>query len=528
MKQITLLFIFSLLSHFSNAQTTFQKVFGGTASDNGNYVIQTTDGGYIIAGSTTSIGEGGRDVYVVKTNAAGAIQWTKTFGEAFDNEYGYCIQQTADGGYIVSGQGAFDGFSGEIDFYLIKLTATGETSWTKTYGGNGLEAAYAVRQTSDGGYIMCGQTPAFDTNNFRAYLIKVNATGDITWTKAFASYGYETGKDVQQTADGGYIFLGETDINFDGSGDLYLIKTNASGDVTWSRAIGAADTEEASEVKQTPDGGYIITGSAYGAGSLSRDMLLVKVNSLGVTEWSKTYGSTVNDVSRSVTLTSDGGYAICGSSWGFNVDEDYEVYVVKTNASGVVQWSKTYGGPSLYGDYGFSIQQTNDNGFIITGEAYSFGVGFKNIYLIKTDSNGNSGCSNQGTAATVTSNAVLQNISTTTTVLSGGTAANPATLSHTGGTQTDICAVLSTPEEMNNEGSIMVYPNPFSDVVTVELPNFASTTRVIIYDITGKSLATFELNSQNNSIDLSTLNSGIYFCELVSNNNRKTIKLIKK
>jgi Secretion system C-terminal sorting domain len=528
MKKITLILFIIFLNSVSNAQTTFQKVYGGTTTDNGNYVVQTTDGGYIIAGTTTSIGEGGRDVYVVKTNAAGDVQWTKTFGGATDNEYGYCVQQTSDGGYIVSGDAAFNGFSGEIDFYLIKLTATGDTSWTKTYGGNGFESAFAVRQTSDGGYIMCGQTPAFGTNNFKAYLIKVNTTGDITWSKAYDSYGYATGKDVQQTADGGYIFLGETDIDFDGSGDLYLIKTDALGNPTWSRAIGAADTEEASEVKQTPDGGYIVTGSAYGAGSLSRDMLLLKTNSLGVTEWAKTYGSTVNEVSRSVTLTTDGGYAICGSSWGFNADEDYEVYVVKTNASGVVQWSRTYGGPSLYGDYGFSIQQTNDNGYIITGEAYSFGIGIKNIYLIKTDATGDSGCTNQGTAATVTSNAVLQNISTTTTVLSGGTAANPATVSHTGGTQTDICATLSNSEETFEQGSILAYPNPFTDLVTIDLPTSNLNTKATIFDITGKSLVTFELNSQNNSMDLSNLSSGIYFCKFDSNTNTKTIKLVKK
>ncbi len=145
MKNIKLIAIFLLLINFLNAQTTFQKVYGVPASDTGHYVIQTTDGGYIIACTTTSIGEGGRDVYVVKTDAAGDIVWTKTFGGALDNEYGYCIQQTADGGYIVSGQGAFNGFSGEIDFYLIKLTATGDTSWTKTYGGNGNENALAVK-----------------------------------------------------------------------------------------------------------------------------------------------------------------------------------------------------------------------------------------------------------------------------------------------------------------------------------------------------------------------------------------------
>ncbi len=200
---------------------------------------------------------------------------------------------------------------------------------------------------------------------------------------------------------------------------------------------------------------------------------------------------------------------------------------MKTNASGVVQWSKTYGGPSLYGDYGFSIQQTNDSGYIITGETFSFGVGFKNIYLIKTDSNGNSGCSNQGTAATFTSNIVMQNLTPTSTTFSGGTALNPPTISHNGGTQTSICTVLSTSEEIDNQGSILVYPNPFSDIVTIEIPNFSSTVEATILDVTGKTLAKFELNSQSNTFGLSTLNRGIYFCQLKSTTHTQTIKLVK-
>jgi hypothetical protein len=446
MKKILFIaFTYTIISLSSKAQTTFQRVYGGAAMDNGNSVRKTTDNGFIIAGTTTSFGAGGRDVLVIKTNANGDTTWTKTFGGATDNEYGFCAQQTTDGGYIVSGvASSFADVAG--DMYLIKLTAAGDTIWTRTYGGIGYEWGAFVQQTTDGGYIVVGQTPAFGAGGFDAYLVKLNAAGDISWTKTYGGTGLEIGSAVQQTSDGGYILTGQIGSYGAGFGDFYLLKTDASGNVVWTKAYGVNGEEAGVSVKQTTDGGYIIGGTSESTGPLGKDMCLIKTNAVGDTLWAKIYGGSLIDECNEVIQTADGGYIMCGHSFSFSVAGDYDVYVVKTDNQGTVQWSKTYGSSASASDneFGYSIQQTNDGGYIITGETFSFGLGLKNVYLIKTDALGNSGC-NQDVPATITENLLPQVIAPPTITSSGGTISYPETMINFGGTKTTLCEFIQGP-----------------------------------------------------------------------------------
>lgn len=460
-KILFIAFIYTIISLSSKAQTTFQRVYGGAAMDNGNSVRKTTDNGFIIAGTTTSFGSGGRDVLVIKTNAIGDTAWTRTFGGATDNEYGFCAQQTTDGGYIVSGvASSFADVAG--DMYLIKLTAAGDTIWTRTYGGIGYEWGAFVQQTTDGGYIVVGQTPAFGAGGFDAYLVKLNAAGDISWTKTYGGTGLEIGSAVQQTSDGGYILTGQIDSYGAGFGDFYLIKTDASGNVVWTRAYGVAGEEAGVSVKQTTDGGFIIGGTSENTGPLGKDMCLIKTNSLGDTLWAKIYGGPLIDECNEVIQTADGGYIMCGRSFSFSVAGDYDIYVVKTDNQGTVQWSKTYGSSASASDneFGYSIQQTNDGGYIITGETWSFGLGPSNVYLIKTDALGNSGC-NQATPVTITSNLLPQVIAPPTLTASGGTISYPGTMINSGGTKTTLCEFIPPTCSTPTGGTASTSSGPF-------------------------------------------------------------------
>lgn len=502
--------------------------------DEGKSVRQTTDGGYIIAGTTTSYGAGGRDILVIKTNAAGDTIWTKAFGGDIDNEYGFCVQQTTDSGYIVSGvASSFADVAG--DMYLIKLNSTGDTIWTRTYGGIGYEWGAYVQQTSDGGYIIAGQTPAFGAGGFDAYLVKLNSSGNISWTKTYGGSGLENGSAVQQTADGGYILTGEIDSYGAGGGDFYLVKTDSAGNVVWTKAFGGAGTESGVTVKQTSDGGYIIGGTSEDAlGPLGPDMCLIKTNSVGDTLWAKLYGGLMIDECYEVVQTTDGGYIMCGKSFSFSASGDYNVYVVKVNGQGVVQWSKTFGNSSSSSsnDIGNAIQQTYDGGYIIAGESlFGFGVGLKNMYLIKTDSLGNSGC-NQGTPATITSNLLPQVIAPPTITSSGGIVSYPATLVNSGSIQTNLCLSTGIAENTSVQ-HLVIYPNPFSNTACLEftLPAIKSVS-ISIIDIIGreiKSIPTENLQEGKNkiTIDLSELNSGIYLLKVKSSGNLQTVKLIK-
>ncbi|MBK8144757.1 MAG: T9SS type A sorting domain-containing protein [Bacteroidetes bacterium] len=519
----------------TNAQITFQKAFGGTAMDEGNSIQQTTDGGYIIAGTTTSYGVGGRDLLVLKTNSMGDTTWSKTYGGITDNESGFCIKQTSDGGYIVSGvASSFADASG--DMYIIKIKANGDTTWTRTYGGIGYEWGASILQTTDGGYIFTGQTPAFGAGAFDVYLVKINGFGNIEWTKTYGGVGSEYGTAVQQTSDGGYIIVGSNDNNFGfGGSDFYLVKTDATGNHIWSKTYGNSGFEEGKAVKQTLDGGYIIAGTSEDAlGPLGPDMCLIKTNAVGDTLWSKLYGGAMIDECYDVQQTVDGGFIMVGKSFSFSVNGDYDVYVVKVTGQGVVQWSKTYGGSTTnHNEIGYSIQQTTDKGYIISGETMNgFGIGLKNIYVIKTDSLGNSGC-NQGNVATITSHYLPQVANTATLVGTGGMMNLTPTAVNAGTTQTNLC--LSVPNiipEIYNDLSIYAYPNPFYKTITISTNDLVHYNSIKIYSVIGQLVQSKidipkSANSKAIVLELDELQDGIYYIDLQATTFHKIIKLVK-
>ncbi len=535
-KSIFTLLLFTVVSTMLISQTTFQRVYGGSAMDEGRSVSQTADGGYIIAGTTTSFGSGGRDILVIKTNSSGDTSWTKTFGGATDNEYGYCVQQTADGGFIVSGV-ASSFFDVAGDIYVIKLESSGDTTWTRTYGGNGYEIGAFIQQTADGGYIITGQTPAFGAGGFDAHLIKTSASGNIIWAKTYGAIGSEYGLSVQQTNDGGYIITGSNDNTFGfGASDFYLVKTDSLGNHLWSKTIGDSGFEEGQAVKQTADGGYILAGTSENTlGPLGPNMCLIKTNSIGDTVWAKLYGGQFIDECYDVKQTSDGGFIMVGKSFSFSTNGDFDVYVVKVNNQGLVQWSKTYGGSiANHNEIGYSIDQTNDGGYIISGESmFGFGVGLKNLYLIKTDSLGNSGC-NQANVNTVTSNFLPQVINTPTLVGTGGSMNMPATEVHGGTIITNLCNTASNGIiEFSDEPSPLIYPNPFEDRIFISLLESIELRSIRIYNILSEEVFSKSVDNEGFStneiqIDLNDLQNGVYICVLNTDNFTRTIRLIKE
>jgi len=297
--------------------------------------------------------------------------WTKTFGGVAD-DYGYSVQQTTDEGYIIAGCTYSFGV-GEGDVWFIKTDDSGDTLWTKTYGGSSYDYAYTVQQTTDEGYIMTGMT------DYDVWLIKTNASGDTLWTKTFGSVNIDAGNCVQQTADSGYIITGSTRSFGAGEGDVWFIKTNASGDTLWTKTFGGSAADWGMSVQQTADGGYIISGGteSFGAG----DVWLIKTDESGDTTWTKTFGGSDVDGGYSVQQTSDGGYIIAGYTGSFGAGGQ-DVWLIRTNALGDTLWTKTFGGSDI--DYAYSVQQTTDAGYIITGVTESFGAGGYDVWLIKT------------------------------------------------------------------------------------------------------------------------------------------------
>jgi len=354
--------------------------FGGSGVDMGRSVQQTTDGGYIITGYTNSYGNGG-DVWLIKTDSQGNEEWNQTFGGS-GVDMGRSVQQTTDGGYIITGStGCWD----NCDVLLIKTDSQGNEEWNQTFGGSGEDMGHSVKQTTDGGYIITGYTNSYG-NGVDVWLIKTNSQGQEEWNKTYGGISTDGSNSVQQTTDGGYIITGSTSSFGNGEDDVWLIKTDSQGNEEWNQTFGGSGGEGGNSAQQTTDGGYIITGRTGSFGYGDHDVLLIKTDSQGNEEWNQTFGGGDYDRGYSVEQTTDGGYIITG--WTLSYGNGVDVWLIKTDSNGNEQWNQTFGGSEY--DEGYSVQQTTDGGYIITGHTSSYGNGNYDIWLIKTDSQGNS------------------------------------------------------------------------------------------------------------------------------------------
>ena len=365
---VALLFILTVMTHEAQARG-WGIGFGGEGNDVGYSVQQTNDGGYIVVGSTESYGFGKNDVYMIKIYFDGYKAWEKTFGGE-GNDVGYSVQQTNDRGYIVVGSTESYGAGGS-DVYLIKTDAYGNIEWQRMFGGRGRDEGYSVQQTTDGGYIIAG------SRDGDVYLIKTNELGNKEWDKTFGRFGNDEGYSVQQTTDGGYITAGHR------GDDIYLVKTDALGNTEWQETFGGKDIDIGHSTQQTNEGGYIVAGStgSYGVGLVgSYDVYLIKTDASGNIVWQKTFGGEYDDEGYFIHQTSDGGFVIVGDTNSYGAGRS-DIYLLKTDTQGNKKWEKTFGGES--DDHGYSVQQTTDGGYIITGSCCG------DVCLIKTDANGN-------------------------------------------------------------------------------------------------------------------------------------------
>ncbi|MCK4576362.1 T9SS type A sorting domain-containing protein, partial [candidate division WOR-3 bacterium] len=376
----TVIFLFSANLFAQAPDTLWTKTYGGVDYDYGLSVQQTADSGYIIAGMTTSFGAGYFDLYLVKTDAQGDTLWTKTYGDEND-DWASSIRQTSDGGYIITGTTVSFG-TGSPDVWLIKTDFHGDSLWARTFGGSSFDASYSVQQTIDGGYIVAGFTESFGRPDRDVYLIKTDAFGNDIWTKTFGGNGIDHSYSVDQTSDSGYVVAGYTTSSGSGDYDVYLLRTNIDGDSLWARTYGGTNYDEAYSVKQTSDGGYIIAGYTESFGAGNGDIYLIKTDVVGDTVWVRTYGGGEQDGSFSVQQTSDGGYVVAGGTCSYSSGMS-DIYIIKTDSEGNTLWTKTIGGKNE--DWGFSVQQTSDDGYIIAGWTNSFGAGLNDVYLIKTE-----------------------------------------------------------------------------------------------------------------------------------------------
>jgi len=346
----------------------WQKTFSGIYEANARYAQQTTDGGYMLAGTTWPTNGSVGGAYIAKTDASGNLMWQTNVSPPAGAIYLQITsaQQTKDGGYILAGY-FWLSWPSLDQAYLIKIDANGNLAWQKTFSSSTYsEDIYSVQQTTDGGYILAVMMVP-STGGGPESLVKTDANGTLTWQKTYNGLGNATASAVQQTADGGYILTGghETGSGYWGA---YLVKTDANGTLTWQKTFSVTGVgARASAVQQTTDGGYILAGWA-GPGADVGQAYLVKTDANGTLTWQKTYnGGGSWTAASSIEQTSDGGYVVAAGTG--NMAAGYSDLVFKTDANGNLVWQEMLSPPG----HGFvaSVQQTNDGGYIVAGETDS-------------------------------------------------------------------------------------------------------------------------------------------------------------
>lgn len=464
----------------SAQQTTFEIVYGGDGYDEARSIWQTTDVGYIVTGISGSYPSGNSDVFLLKLDSVGAIEWFK-FPGGTNLQAGYSVQQTTDGGFIVAGLTDAGGFGG-YDVYLMKADMNGDSVWSKTYGGADWDFGYYVEQTTDNGYIIGGTTFSFGKAE-QIYLIKTDVNGDTLWTKTHGGSGLESAKCVKQTPDGGYILIGYTTSYGAGEKDIYILKTDANGDSLWSKTYGTENNDEGTFADLTSDGQFIFSGYAENYQNGKVYAVLAKLDNSGNESFVQFIGSPSSDeYPLSVRETPDGGFAYAGYVLGVGAgNKDYRL--LKVNAGGNWQWGKTYGGAR--DEISNSMLVTSDGGFVLAGSTLSYGNGTKEIYIFKSDDQG------------VSSGNVIMDVN-----------------------------------EQSFTNTFNFYPNPaderiylFADMQSSDMPEFINMS---LLDVYGKSVLEKRFNRSDLntriSVNVQNISSGIYFINL----NSKNISTCKK
>ncbi len=367
--------LFLLLTNFLFSQIPIQKMiktYGDTGYDLANSIKQTIDGGYIITGLSNSWNSLSTDVWLIRTNSIGDTIWTKVFTE--DNyEYGEYVQTLSTGGFTIVGR-SYD--LSDNDILLMETDSNGNVVWKQNYDWDDDQYAYCLQSTYDGGYVIAGVTGRFNQGFSNALLIKTNSNGDTVWTKNYGGISEDYATFVEQTSDSGFIIAGITHSYGNGEADFWLIKTDLFGDTLWTRTYGGFNTEQAYCVRQTPDNGYILCGFTYSYGAGSSDIWLIKTDFTGDTLWTKTFGSINMDHGNSVIVTSDHNYLITGTL-------DNDIILIKVDLQGNNLWQGKFGGSQS--DDGIDIIEKSENEFIIVGGTESYGIGSIDAFMLQVD-----------------------------------------------------------------------------------------------------------------------------------------------
>lgn len=496
---------------------------------------------------------------IMGNSQAPAIQWQKSLGGTIYNDIAHSIQQITDGGYIVAGisysnDGDVTGHHGNGDFWVVKLNNNGGLQWQKALGGSGEDAAYSVRQTVDGGYIVAGYTKSpndgdvtgrfeadYDSNHnwYRDYwIVKLDNNGNLEWQKAFGSYGNQEAFSVRQTTDGGYIVAGRDNVTY----GCRIYKLDNNGNLVWQKLHGNGVSNAimptpilSVSIQQTTDGGYILSDfkrTQQGDGTIQLDGWIAKLDNNGNSVWEKTFGGSAHEYSGEIQQTTDGGYIWTGTTYSNDGDvtNNYgqeDMWIVKFDSNGNILWEKTIG--TALREFGVSIRQTVDGGYIVSGLTESYPVA--DFLIVKLNSSGNLVWQkNLGGGQYEAAYSIQQTVDGGYII--AGVTTSPSNdgdveYNHSDFGWADFWIVKLAPDNLSvqdeTQHTISVYPSPVKDTLY-----FSEKLKdVTIYDLTGRLIKSY--NGNYDKIDVSDIAKGNYILKGETESGEKfNTKFVKK
>jgi hypothetical protein len=468
--KLTGLFLVMTLLMAAQAPRKFYTMFGGNGYDVGYDVKQTLDGGYIVTGSTSSFGQGNTDMYLFKMDSMGQKKIETAFG-GYSNETGKSVVQLADSGFIIAGYTSSTGFGG-YDVYLVKADKIGNLVWQKTIGGTDWDFANSIQHTLDGGFIIAGTTYSYGRGNADGYIVKTDANGNITWSKTYGGKKDDEFKSVIQTSDGNYALTGYTkSYNDTVNGDAWVFKVNTSGDSIWCQFKGGTKEDFGNRVIQLQSSSIFISGGTKSNSvNGNTETLIAEYDGVsGFAAYNYIDASTQEEYYNGVAQGINGAIANCGITKNVTFGYDAIVDIYKADFGYLNFFSK---GSTLVEEF-FSISPTKDKGFVTVGKTNGFGAILDDVFFMKMDSTGNYGTSQVGIY-----------------------------------------------ENEFDKIQLQIYPNPANAVFNIHISDVEKykSLNYIITDIKGNSVLSNKCTDTKTVIDASALAEGFYFVQVFERN----------
>jgi len=363
-------------------ETIWCRVFAGQGSEVGYGIEGTPDGGFIVAGYTDSYGPGDKDGYLIRLTAAGDTLWTRLCGGARDDNL-RCVHVTTDGGFVAAGT-TESGGSGYEDVWLLRTDEDGNTLWSRTYGGTSSDHGWSVRETRDGGFVIVGHTCSFGGCDWDAWLIRTDQGGKEVWRRVFPGYSdyWDYARDVLEDKDGGFLVVGETAMGGLGEYDILLIKVSTGGDILWTKTYPREGEQSGQSMCATQDGGYVIAGRNYDWRALTSSIQLLKVSQAGDPLWLQVYAMADNAGGHCVYETADGDLVVAGHSGTWS---DPDAYLLKTDALGEPVWEGSIAAAGRDFAYAVCPAQGGGYGLLVTTAPPTTPVQPSDLWVLRLD-----------------------------------------------------------------------------------------------------------------------------------------------